>query len=174
MQVYCWLLFVGAVSSGNLADRLESRDHTVFVNFHRRYNVSKVAILHNDVGYLPPSVVLSPDLSLPEVIDNRVRNGVVTETNNPRNYPKALYLPERDFLRAFTRKGSPDPRYPGNDLQVFQHHHRRPTFPQSKHSRQTTTQLPPLVETSTMSSFANRISVEEMSCQNAGNELFFR
>lgn len=151
---------------------LESRD-AVFVNFHRRYNISKVALLHND-DYLPPAPI--SDFSLPEVIDNRN----VVGTNEIRNYSNALYhLPDRDSLRALTRKGLQDMRYLGNTGLQPPQHHRRPTFPQSKHSRQTTTQsphpspsLPALGETS--ASFANHINVEEMSCQNAGDELFFR
>lgn len=162
------------MSSGSLANRLVSRD-PVLVNFRRRYNVSKVAIFHNDGGYLPPPPPLAvrPDFSLPEVIDNRVRN-VVAATNETRSYPSAPYLTEQDFLRVLTSKGLPDARYPGNGLQAFQHHQRRPVFPQGKHSRQTTTPLPPLVETPSASSLANRISMEEMSCQNTGDELFFR
>lgn len=150
---------------------LEPRD-AIFVNFHRKYNVSKVAILHN--GYLPSASI--PDFSLPEVIDNRN----VAGTNETRNYSNALYHPpDRDSLRAFTRNGLQDTRYLGSTgLQAPLQHHRRPTFLQGKHSRQTTTQSPPspslpaLGETPT--SFANRINVEEMSCQNAGDELFFR
>lgn len=148
---------------------LEPRD-AVFVNFHRKYNVSKMAILHN--GYLPPASI--PDFSLPEVIDNRN----VAGTNETRNYPNALYHPpDRDSLRAFTRNGLQDTRYLGSTgLQASLQHHRRPTFLQGKHSRQTTTQSPPpsLPALETPTSFANRINVEEMSCQNAGDELFFR
>ncbi|XP_025162847.1 uncharacterized protein LOC105183888, partial [Harpegnathos saltator] len=178
LQIYRCLLLLGAVSSGNVAgDRLESHRDTVVVNFHRRYNVSKVAILRNE-AYLPPASV--PDPALPEVIDNRARN-VVAATNETRNYPSVLYLPERDFLRALTRKGSQDVRYPQYP------HHRRPGPPQGKHSRQTTTRspllpppppsapTPPVVAAGApLSTPANRISIEEMSCQDAGDELFFR
>ncbi|XP_072760894.1 uncharacterized protein [Anoplolepis gracilipes] len=179
IKVYRWLFFVSVISSRNLlTEGLESRD-AVFVNFHRRYNVSKVALLHND-GYLPPPASI-PEFSLPEVIDNRN----VAETNETRNYPNALYqLPDRDSSRAFTRKGLQDMRYLGSTgLQALQHH-RRPTFPQGKHSRQTTTPslLPPpspplslpALDGETPTSFANHINIEEMSCQNARDELFFR
>ncbi|KAM0724494.1 hypothetical protein ACS0PU_009575 [Formica fusca] len=172
-QIYQWLFFIGAISSGNLAEGLEARD-AVFVNFHRKYNISKVALLHND-GYLPPASI--PDFSLPEVIDNRN-----VRTNETRNYPNGLYHPpDRDSLRALTRKGLQDMRYLGGTGLQAPQHHRRPTFPQGKHSRQTTTQsplpppppsLPALGETP--ASLANRINVEEMSCQNTGDELFFR
>ncbi|XP_025074959.1 uncharacterized protein LOC105430644 [Pogonomyrmex barbatus] len=176
--IYQWLLFVSAISSGNLANGYESQD-AVFVNFHRRYNISKVAIIH-DNSYLPspPEIppVSIPDFSLPEVIDNKARNVPVAATDGTRNYPNALYhLPGRDSLRVLTRKGLQDTRYPGNDGLQIPQHHRRPTFPQDKHARQTTTppSLPPSGETSP-SSLANRVSVEEMSCQNTGDELFFR
>ncbi|XP_067207337.1 uncharacterized protein [Linepithema humile] len=125
-------------------------------------------IFHNN-GYLPPASV--PDVSLPEVIDNRARNVVAAVTNKTGNYPNALYhLSQRDSLRAFTRNGLQGTRYPGND--GLQTHHRRPVFPQGKYSPQTTTQ--PLPDDISASSFTNRISIEEMSCQNAGDELFFR
>lgn len=133
-----------------------------------------MALLHND-GYLPPASI--PDFSLPEVIDNRN-----VGTNETRNYPNGLYHPpDRDSLRALTRKGLQDMRYLGDTGLQAPQHHRRPTFPQGKHSRQTTTQsplpppppsLPALGETP--ASLANRINVEEMSCQNTGDELFFR
>lgn len=160
------------MSSGNfggIAEGLESRD-AVFVNFHRRYNISKVALLQND-GYLPPAPI--PDFSLPEVIDNRN----VVGTNEIRNYSNALYhLPDRDSLRALTRKGLQDTRYLGSTGLQAPQHHRRPTFPQGKHSRQTTPHPPPshpaLGETA--ASLANHINVEEMSCQNAKDQLFFR
>ncbi|XP_071577826.1 uncharacterized protein [Temnothorax nylanderi] len=173
-HIYRWLLFVGAISSGNLAGGFEPQD-AVFVNFHRRYNVSRVAILH-DNGYLPPATI--PDFSLPEVIDNRARNVPVAVTDEARNYPNALYhLPGRDALRVLTRKG-PHDRYPGSDGSQIPQHHRRPTFPQGKHPQQTTTQpppspSPPFSETPPLS-LANHVSVEEMSCQNTGDELFFR
>lgn len=174
MQIYRWLLFVSAIS-GNLANGFESQD-AVFVNFHRRYNVSKVTILH-DNGYLPQASI--PDFSLPEVIDNRSRDVAIAVTDETRNYPNALHhLPGRDSLRILTRKGPHDTRYSGSDGLQIPQHHRRPTFPQGKHPQQTTTQSPPsppppFGETSP-SSFANRFSVEEMSCQNMGGELFFR
>lgn len=130
-----------------------------------------MAILHND-GYLPPASI--PDVSLPEVIDNRVRNVMVAATNKTGNYPNALYhLSQRDSLRTFTRNGLQDTRYQGNDGLQAPQHHRRPVYPQGKYSPQTTVPLPTLGDTSA-SSFANRISVEEMSCQNARDELFFR
>lgn len=135
------------------------------MNFHRKYNVSKVAILHNN-GYLPPAAV--PDFSLPEVIDNRARNAVAA-TNETRNYPNMLYLLERDSWR----KGTQDVRHSGSGLQTSQHH-RRPIFSEAKHSRQTTMQPPPLLAEMLTSSFTDRINVEEMSCQNAVDELFFR
>ncbi|RLU23423.1 hypothetical protein DMN91_003627 [Ooceraea biroi] len=123
-----------------------------------------MAMFRNN-GYLPPAEV--PDFSLPEVIDNRARNVIANETGS---YSNALYIPERDSLRALTRKGSQDTRNPGQTPQ----HPRRPTSPlQGKHPRRPATLPPPLAETPT-SSFVNRISVEEMSCQNSGDELFFR
>lgn len=155
----------------NFAEGLESRD-AVFVNFHRKYNISKVAVLHD--GYLPPASI--PDFSLPEVIDNRN----VIGTNETRNYPNVLYHPpDRDSLRALTRKGLQDMRYLGGTGLQAPQHHRRPDFPQGKHSRQTTTQFPPSAPSlpalgETPASLANRINVEEMSCQNTGDELFFR
>lgn len=165
------------MSSGNLLVMgLESRD-AVFVNFHRRYNVSKVAVLQNG-GYLPPAPIF-PDFSLPEVIDNRNIAGTMNETGN---YPNTLLyhsLPGRDSSRALTREGLQDTRYLGSTGLPLQHH-RRPTFLQGKHSRQqTTTQSsPPSLHPDALgeapTSFANHISVEEMSCQNAGDELFFR
>lgn len=159
------------MSLKNLADGLESQD-AVSMNFHRRYNVSRVAILHN--GYLPPTSI--PDLSLPEVIDNRARNVAVAVMDETRNYPNALYHPPgRDSLRVLTRTGPHGTRYPGSDGLQIPQYHRRPTFPQGKHPPQTTTppSSPPFNETPPLSS-ANRISVEEMSCQNAEGELFFR
>lgn len=163
------------MSLGNLADGFESQD-AVFGNFRRRYNVSRVAILH-DNGYLLPASI--PDFSLPEVIDNRARNVAVAVTDETRNYPNALYhLPERDSLRVLTRKDPHNTRYPGSDELQMPQHHRRPTFPHGKHPQQTTTQPPPspspLPFGETLPSFANRISVEEMSCQNMGGKLFFR
>ncbi|XP_014477283.1 PREDICTED: uncharacterized protein LOC106745835 [Dinoponera quadriceps] len=171
--IYRCLLVLGALFSGKVA---ESRDSTFLVNFHRRYNVSKVAILRNN-GYLPPASVPA-NFSPPEVIDNRARN-VIATTNETRNYPNALLLlPDQDSLRALARKSSTqDERYPGSGP-----HPRRPGSPQGKHPRLTTMRsppflppspLPPVVETP-MSSSANRISIEEMSCQNAGDDLFFR
>lgn len=171
MQIYRWLLFVSAIS-GNLANGFESQD-AIFVNFHRRYNVSKVAVLR-DNSYLPPTSI--PDFFLPEVIDNRARNVAVAVTNETRNYPNALYhLPGRDSLRVLTRKGPHDTRYPGSDGLQIPLHHRRPTF-QGKHPQQTTTQPPPSPPPfgETPPSFANRVTVETMSCQNTGGELFFR
>lgn len=155
------------MSRGSLAGRLESRD-AVFVNFHRRYNVSKMVFRDN--GYLPPAEV--PDFSLPEVIDNRVRNVIANEA---RNYSNAPYHPERDSLRALTRKGSEDTRNSGSDgLQAPQHPRRPISSPQAT-TRPRRPAMPPLpsLETPT-SSFVNRISIEEMSCQNSGDELFFR
>lgn len=141
------------------------------MNFHRRYNVSNVEVLHNN-GYLPPASV--PDVSLPEVIDNRARN-VVAATNKTGNYPNALYhLSQRDSLRALTRNGLQGTRYSGNDGLQTPQHHRRPVFPQGKYTPQSTTQPLPALDDISASSFANRISVEEMSCQNAGDELYFR
>lgn len=176
MQIYRWLLFTSATFMRNFVDGFESQD-AVFVNFHRRYNTSGTAILHGN-GYLPPASI--PDFSLPEVIDNRARNVAVAVTDETRNYPNALYhLPGRDSLRVLTHKGPHDARYPGsNGLQMPQHH-RRPTFPQGKHPQQTTTQSPPSSSPlpfgqGSPSSFANRVSIEEMSCQNIGDELFFR
>ncbi|KAL6442035.1 hypothetical protein ACFW04_002399 [Cataglyphis niger] len=170
-QIYRWFFFVSAIFLRNFAEGLESRD-AVFVNFHRKYNISKVAVLHD--GYLPPASI--PDVFLPEVIDNRN----VIGTNETRNYPNVLYHPsDRDSLRALTRKGLQDMRYlGGTGLQASQHH-RRPAFSQGKHSRQTTTQFPPPAPSlpalgETPASLANRINVEEMSCQNTGDELFFR
>ncbi|XP_028044891.1 uncharacterized protein LOC105834833 isoform X2 [Monomorium pharaonis] len=171
-----WLLFISSMSLENYVDGFESQD-SVFVNFRHRYNVSRVAILH-DNGYLPPASI--PDFSLPEVIDNRARNVAVAVTDEARNYPHALYqLPGRDSLRVLTRKGPHDRRYPGSDGSQMPQHHRRPTFPHGKHSQQTTMQPPPLpsplpFDETPSSSFANRVSVEEMSCQNTGGELFFR
>ncbi|KYM96747.1 PREDICTED: uncharacterized protein LOC108779019 [Cyphomyrmex costatus] len=172
-QIYQWLLFVIIISSENLVNGFESQD-AIFVNFHRRHNVSKVAILH-DNSYLPPASI--PDFSLPEVIDNRARNVAVAITDETRNYPNALYhLPERDSLRVSTRKGPYDTRYPGNDGLRIPLHHRRPTFQQGKHPQQTTTQPSPspLPIGETSPSVVNRVSVEEMSCQNTRDELFFR
>jgi len=170
LQIYQWLLFVSAIFSENLANGFESQD-AIFVNFHRRYNVSRM--VHN--SYLPPASI--PNFSLPEVIDNRARN-VAVVTDETRNYPNALYhLPGRDFLRVLTRKGSHDTRNPGSDGLQIPLHHRRPTFPQGKHPQQTTTQpspSPPPFDETSPSSFANRVNVEEMSCQNTGGELFFR
>ncbi|XP_018045302.1 PREDICTED: uncharacterized protein LOC108685149 [Atta colombica] len=172
-SIYQWLFFISMISSENLVNGFESRD-AIFVNFHRRHNISKVAILH-DNSYLPPTSI--PDFSLPEVIDNRARNVAVAVTDETRNYPNALYhLPERDSLRIPTRKDPYDTRYPGSDGLRIPLHHRRPTFQQGKHPQQTTTQTPPpsppFGETSP--SFVNRVSVEEMSCQNTRDELFFR
>ncbi|KAH0947341.1 hypothetical protein HN011_005044 [Eciton burchellii] len=133
-----------------------------------RYNVSKTAIFRND-AYLPPAEV--PDFSLPEVIDNRARNAIANES---RGYPNLPYFPERDSSRALTRKGSQDTRNPGRDrLQTSQRPRRPVSSPQDKHPRRTTTPPPPPAETP-MSSLANRISIEEMSCQNSRDELFFR
>ncbi|XP_011881939.1 PREDICTED: uncharacterized protein LOC105569813 [Vollenhovia emeryi] len=175
-HIYRWLLLVGAMSSGKLAGGFESPD-AVLVNFHRRYNVSRVAILQ-DNGYLPPTPI--PDFPLPEVIDNRARNVAVAVMDETGYHPGALHrLPERDSARVPARKGPHDARYPGSvGLQIPQHH-RRPTFPLGKHPQRTTTQPPPpsppppFSETPPLS-LANRVSVEEMSCQNTGNELFFR
>jgi len=169
LQIYRWLLLLlGVTSPGNPTDRLESRD-AVLVNFHHRYNVSKTAIFRNG-AYLPPAEV--PDFSLPEVIDNRARNAIANESRGYPNLP--YYLPEGDSSRALTRKGSQDTRNPGRDrLQTSQRPRRPVSSPQDKHPRRTTTPPPPPAETP-MSSLANRISIEEMSCQNSRDELFFR
>lgn len=166
MQIYRWLFFVFTIFPGSfLANRLESQD-AVFVNFHRRYNVSKVAILHNG-GYLPP--VSTPDFFLPEVIDNRARNVAIT-TDEIRPYSDVLFHPlERDSLRVFTRKDPQDTRYSGSG--GWQLAPRRPVF---LYGKQKFTLHPSLSNEISAPSFVSDISIEEMSCQNAGNELFFR
>lgn len=145
------------------------------MNFHRRYNVSKVQAILRDNSYLPPASI--PDFSVPEVIDNRARNVAVAMTDEIRNYPNALYhLPGRDSLRVLARKSPHDTRYPESDGLQIPLHHRRPTFSQGKHPQQTTTQSPPSPSppSETSPAFANPVSVEEMSCQNTRGELFFR
>ncbi|KAL0099118.1 hypothetical protein PUN28_020279 [Cardiocondyla obscurior] len=157
----------------NFAGGFSPQD-AALVNFHRRYNVSKTAILH-DNGYLPPASI--PDFSLPEVIDNRAQNVAVAVMDETRNYPNALYHPLGwDSLRVLTRNSPHDARYPGSDGLQIPQHHRRPTFPQGKHPHRTTTQPPPAppLFNETPLSLANRVSIEEMSCQNMEGELFFR
>jgi len=157
LQIYRWLLLIG-VTSGNPSDGLESRD-AVFVNFHHRYNVSKT-IFRKD-GYLPSI----PDFSLPEVIDNRARNAIANES---KDYPSMPHLPEGDSPRTLARRNPERDR-----LQTSQRPRRPVSSPQGKHPRRTTTPPPPLLA-ETPTSLANRISIEEMSCQNSRDELFFR